>query len=171
MSRPLSVGDLPELGWMTAQTLHLRKMTFVEGCHDAPALKGSGGHNQVIRTYSLAGTLQPGPDTRMVVRRLFRVGNDRERRYDRLKISLPLHLWLAEARSTPCQSSATVIAVNSNCSFARDANQPWRSKTPFSPLMITLASRIIAIYPQRPSKPGARPPDRGAGLLIHCPPG
>src|SRR5580765_2073980 len=48
------------------------------------------------------------------------------------------------ARSTPCQSSATVIAATSSSSLCA-AIHPLRSKAPFSPLMITSASMIIAI--------------------------
>lgn len=71
-------------------------------------------------------------------------------------LSVPL------ARSTPCQSSATVIAASSNRSCRSDASHVSRSNLPRSPRITTSASRSIAICCAALSASFARLAGRGS---------
>ena len=94
------------------------------------------------------------------------------------------------ARSTRCQSSATVMAANLLVVGGRLSSQRFKSKIPFSPRMITSASRIIAICqaglggfrvrfathrarhePLQPTTPlcSRHPPNRVPCSVFHCP--
>ncbi len=71
---------------------YLSKMPFVKRGYLAPALQGRCTNNQVIEANHFPGDLQFGPDTRMLVRSLLCVGDDRQGLQNGAQVTLPRHL-------------------------------------------------------------------------------
>ena len=68
-----------ELLWLDdAQSLYLSEVSFVECGYLIAATARERGDNQVVRTNHFAGGLQRRPDSRMFIRCLLRIGNDRQ---------------------------------------------------------------------------------------------
>src|SRR6266567_1116476 len=71
---------------------YLTKMPFVKRGYLASALQGRCTNNRAIEANHFPGDLQFGPDTRMLVRGLLCVGDDRQGRQDGARVTLPRHL-------------------------------------------------------------------------------
>ena len=82
-----------ELFWFDdAQSPYLTKVQFVEGGYLAPALQSRCPDNQVIEANHFSGSLQFGPDTCMLVRRLLGVGDDWQGLQKGVQVALPRDL-------------------------------------------------------------------------------
>ena len=81
-----------------AQSLDHREVPFFERGQVAPAFKGGRGYDQVVSSDHFAHRLQIRPQTRVSIRGLFSVRNDRRRCHDGLKIFSTLGLvWFSPA--------------------------------------------------------------------------
>src|SRR5271166_5768265 len=119
-------------------------MTFVESCDRTFIFQGRGGHNEIVEADHLAGRFQARPNAGMFKRCDLSVGKNPDQTQNSVDVLFPLALYARVARSTPCHNSATVMAATWNCSLGCDATHCFKSKPPFSPRMITSASRTIA---------------------------
>src|SRR5207245_917229 len=97
------------------------------------AFERGGRHYEVVVAGHFSGGFKMGPNTSVLVGSLLGVRPHGQDCQHSLQILQPSGLWGAVARSTPCHSSATVIAATSNFSSGCPASQPFRSKEPLSP--------------------------------------
>src|SRR2546422_4715557 len=139
--RPILWG---ELLWLDdAQSSYLSKVPFVERGYLASAPQSRCANNEVIEADHFAGSLQFRPNARMFISGLLCIRDNRHRLQDRPQITFTRGPVLSGRPLYSVPELSNGDRGNLKLVIGTGSHHFCRSKVPFSPRMMTSASRII----------------------------